>query len=252
MKLALAQELPTDGRIEEAFARIACRARAAACAGASMLVLPELIVPGYNRPDLHGCGDGGWRDRMGEIARGAQIGLTFGWAEAAEGRIWNAASTLGPDGALLGHYRKIQLFGQMEAASFTPGTAAPPVFDYLGRRIGLLICYDIEFPHHAADLARRGADTILVPTANPAGFEHVQRLLVPARAYESRLTIAYANYCGTEAGLAFGGGSVIVGPDGQPLAQAGRAEALLITDLPEIESYAPGLLSTQAQDLKQP
>ena len=89
-----------------------------------------------------------------------------------------------------------------------------------------------------------------MPTANPQGFDHVARILVPARAYESRLTIAYANYCGPDGDLNFGGLSVIVGPDGEPVAAAGRGPALLIVDLPAPQDYPQERLSTQAADLR--
>ena len=53
MKLALWQSPPANGRIDEVFSAICQQLRAAAAAGAKLLVAPELILPGYNRPDLH-------------------------------------------------------------------------------------------------------------------------------------------------------------------------------------------------------
>ncbi|HRO12753.1 nitrilase-related carbon-nitrogen hydrolase, partial [Amaricoccus sp.] len=198
MKLALSQATPTGGDVAAAFAHLARSLAAAREAGAEMLVLPELFLPGYNRPDLHAAlaqpMDGAWIARLREMAAGAGCGLTLGWAERAGGDIHNAATAIGPDGGILAHYRKIQLYGPMERASFRCGSAPPPVFGLGGRRFGLLVCYDVEFPGHVADLAGRGAGILLVPTANPRGFEHVQRTLVPARAYENRMFVAYANW----------------------------------------------------------
>lgn len=117
----------------------------------------------------------------------------------------------------------------------------------------MLICYDIEFPQHAAGLARRGADLLLVPTANPAGFAHVPQALVPAHAHahESRMIVAYANRCGAEGGLSYGGGSVIAGPDGLPLAMAGRSETLIICDLPAFGDWPGSALSARDRDFRQ-
>ncbi|MGO4854173.1 carbon-nitrogen hydrolase family protein [Phaeovulum sp. W22_SRMD_FR3] len=252
MKLALSQALPVDGRIDAAFDRIEQALTAAAAAGARLLVVPELFLPGYNRPDLHATlaqpRDGEWLQRLQAMTQNIGCGLVFGWAERADGKVYNVASALGPDGRFLAHYRKIQLFGAMERESFARGTEAPPVFDLDGRRFGLLICYDVEFPGHVAALAARGAEILLVPTANPLGYEHVQRALIPARAHESRLIIAYANYTGSEAGLTFGGRSLIVGPDAEPLAQAGLAEALMIVDLPPLGAWPDTAHSAQAAE----
>ncbi|WP_116134011.1 nitrilase-related carbon-nitrogen hydrolase [Tropicimonas sp. IMCC34043] len=235
MRLALCQPVPTDGVIETAFARLDQALSAAAAAGADMLLLPELFLPGYNRPDLHDSlaqpADGPWLDRVAGMARQAGCGVTLGWAERAEGRLFNSAVCFGPDGALLAHYRKLQLFGEMERTGFTAGTGY--CLFALGDRIAaLLICFDVEYPEHARALAAAGAELLLVPTANPTGYPHVADLIVPARAAENGLTVAYANYCGEESGLEFDGGSVIAGPDGQALARAGAAPALLVVDLP--------------------
>lgn len=250
MKLALYQGPSPAGDVEAAFGRMEALISAASAAGAGMLLLPELFLPGYGQSPFAQAQplDGPWMARIAGMARAAGCGVTLGWAEAAEGAVFNAASAIGPDGALLAHYRKIQLYGDMERGCFRPGNTPPPIFDLDGVRAGLLICYDIEFPQHAADLARRGASLLLVPTANPAGFDHVPRVLVPARAHENRLIVAYANLCGSEGGLDYGGGSVVVGPDAVPLAAAGRAEALLICDLPQ--DWPGAVLSTQDRDLR--
>lgn len=241
MKLALYQSPPTDGDTESAFARLGRQMHAAAAAGAGMLLAPELYLPGYNRFDLHHeCGPEGemWKRRLASLAHEAGCGLTIGWAEAAGGRLWNAATVFGTDGTILAHYRKIQPYGPDETRTFASGDRYV-LFDWEERQVGLLICYDIEFPEHARALAERGADLLLVPTANPAGFEEVPEILVPARAAESGLTVAYANYCGTERGLTFGGGSVIAGPDGRVVARAGRGETLIVVDLPDPEPRPP-------------
>ena len=71
-------------------------------------------------------------------------------------------------------------------------------------------------------------------------------LIVPARAAENGMAVAYANYCGTEGNIRYGGGSVIVDANGTSLARAGQSPALLIADL---GGQAPGL-STQHADFR--
>lgn len=254
MKLALYQGPSPAGNIDRAFEVIARVLSAAATGGARMAVMPELFLPGYNQPDrfadLAQPQGGDWQKRLADLCRSHGCGLTIGWAERAGDTLYNAATCLDASGAVLAHYRKIQLFGPMENAAFTPGDSHCS-FDLEGRRAAVLICYDVEFAHHVQALADRGVTLLLVPTANPAGFDLVADTLVPARAAENRITIAYANFCGTENGLSYGGKSVITGPDAQPLASAGRGEALLIADLDAIATIDPATLGTQARDRRQ-
>jgi 5-aminopentanamidase len=116
-----------------------------------------------------------------------------------------------------------------------------------GITAALLICYDVEFDAHVAALAARGARLILVPTANMQPFTHVIRHTVPAMAANHAVSIVYANFCGVEGDLTYVGGSLIAGPHGEVLAQAGEHPALLIAELPPVD---PARASTQALDLR--
>ncbi|WP_121063296.1 carbon-nitrogen hydrolase family protein [Chachezhania antarctica] len=251
MQLALCQTTPLHGDIETGFTRLDTMTRAAAQAGAGMIVFPELYLPGYNQPGLHDTLSqplgGEWFTRVAGIARDAGCGITLGWAERDGDTVYNAATAFAADGTMLGHYRKIQLFGPMENASFAPGDAFC-TFDLNGMRTALMICYDVEFAPHVRALAEDGVKLILVPTANPVDFPHVSGALVPARAAEMDLTIAYTNYCGPEGDVIFGGRSVIVGPDAIPLASAGPGPALLIADLDR--PVPDAIRSTQLADFK--
>lgn len=81
------------------------------------------------------------------------------------------------------------------------------------------------------DLAVRGAEVICVPTANMPEYDAVQTVLLPARALENTVYVAYANYCGVEGDLAYGGLSEGIGPDGRVLARAEREPELLVVDV---------------------
>ncbi|WP_432455864.1 MULTISPECIES: carbon-nitrogen hydrolase family protein [unclassified Agarivorans] len=250
MRIGLCQSLPINGDIEKGFSTVENCLSVAAKGGAEMLVFPELYFPGYNQPDLHRplaqTVDGIWIETLSELTQKYSCGLTLGWAEASGNKVYNSASCFDQKGKILAHYRKIQLFGEMEKQSFTAGEAYQ-TFDWNGQKVALLICYDIEFPQHCRALAEQGVTLILVPTANPMGFEHVSRTLVPARAAEMGLTIVYANYCGIEQGLQYAGLSLIVGSDSQPIAMAGSTETLFITDLSPIKA-AMNANSTQLED----
>lgn len=248
MKLAVYQGPSPAGATQDGLATLGRMLRAAGAAGARMAVFPEVFLPGYNvadpRPAARTTGD--WGEVIAPLARAAGCGVTLGLAERDGDRIYNAALAFGPDGTLLSRYRKTQLYGPREKRVFSPGTSHA-LFDLEGYRFALLICYDIEFAPLIRDLAGRGVQIILCPTANMQPFAHVARLTVPAQAVNHAVAIAYANYCGSEGDLTYCGGSVLVGADGAVHARAGLAEALLIADLPDPD---PALLSTQLSDFR--
>lgn len=249
MRLALWQGPSPASDLTLAVLQAESALTAAGHMGAQALVLPEVWLPGYNQPDVASralCSDAPELARLAQAARTARCALILGYAERAEGRIYNSALCLGPDGRVLANYRKIQLYGPREKALYTPGDAYV-TFDLAGQRAALLICYDIEFAPHLKALADQGVTLILCPTANMMPFTHVPRVTVPAMAANHGVAIAYANYCGTEGDLTYSGGSQITGPHGECLAQAGTGPALLIADLPLRD---PAYLSTQSTDFR--
>ncbi|MES2915904.1 MAG: nitrilase-related carbon-nitrogen hydrolase [Pseudomonadota bacterium] len=249
MRLAVLQTPSPEGDLDAALDRVEQALRAAAAARADALVVPEVFLPGYNLADpaAHALADGAPAlQRLSAAAARAGTALVLGYAEAHGDRVYNSALCIGPDGRDCARYRKVQLYGPREKAIYTPGDAYA-TFALAGRRAALLICYDIEFAPHVAALARLGTEVILVPTANMAPYSHVVRHTVPAMAANHGLAIAYANYCGSERDLTYVGGSLIVGPHGEILAQAGDHPALLIADVPETD---PERLSSQARDFR--
>ena len=160
----------------------------------------------------------------------------------------NSAYVFGASGSEIAKYRKIQLFGEDEKALYTPGNSYQ-TFDYLGVKFGLLICYDVEFPEHVRELARRGVDVVLVPTANMMPYVNSNLIMVPSRAVENGITIVYANYCGTEAHLDYVGLSTICGPDGYALACKGQNPGLIVAELPNGWSERDAPVSSQHNDL---
>lgn len=204
-------------------------------AGADLLLTPELFPVGYAprrlRKELDPEALPGIRASLEELARVHGIALLFSLPEVAEGE-WHITATLvDAGGARRAHYVKVHLFGAAEQEVFTPGSAPPVVADFGGLRLGVAICYDIEFPETARAAALLGAHALLVPTAMSTGYEKVQRRLIPTRALESQLYVAYANHCGSEDGLELAGLSVIADPFGEVVAQGGAGAELLFADL---------------------
>lgn len=249
MKLALWQGNSPAANLEIALTQAEQALTAAATMGAAALVLPEIWLQGYNQPDIPARAiplDSPPMHRLAQAAKRTRTAIAVGYAERDGDSVYNAAACFGPDGALLANYRKIQLYGCRERSLYRPGCAYA-TFPLAGEKAALLICYDIEFAPHVKALADRSVTTILAPTANMAPFTHVIRHTVPAMAANHGVTIAYANYCGQEGDLEYLGGSLIAGPHGEVLAQAGDTPALLIAEIPKAD---PARLSTQSTDLR--
>ncbi len=205
-------------------------ANRAAGSGSRLLICPELSLTGYRpsgglmdraRPIL-----GEYHERVAEIAILHDIAIVYGYPEADKGKIYNAAAFVDPEGRLVANHRKNHIPPGFETEVFTPGDQLR-VFDYASWRVALLVCYDIEFPETARQAALAGAEFLIVPTALGAQWSFVAEKMIPTRAWENGVFLAYANWAGSDAEGAFLGGSRIVGPDGVEDSIAGTREEVL-------------------------
>lgn len=236
MLLALLQENSVVLDVEANCRAIDAAARTAAARGAAVLVTPELFPVGYAprrvRSELDPSLLPELQQRLAGIARGNGIGLVYSLPRVTGQGDWQISATLlDASGTALLRYGKVHLFGDDERSAFSPAREAPAVVDFNGVPTSLVICYDVEFPETVRAAAVRGAELLLVPTALAHGFDDVPQVLLRARALESQLTIAYANHSGEEDGCRFLGGSVVAGPDGGLLAEAGGEPQLLYAEV---------------------
>ncbi|MEW2220125.1 carbon-nitrogen hydrolase family protein [Streptomyces sp. NPDC006990] len=234
MRIALLQTQDQPG--SRGPAALDAAARDAAARGARLLVTPELSLTGYALEDpaeVAERADGPAAAAVSRIAREHGVAVVYGYPEAGEaGAVHNAVRLVGPDGAALADYRKTHLYGPYEAEHYTPGTRLPVQADLDGLRLGLLICYDVEFPEAVRAHALAGTDLLLVPTALMRPYDTVATTLVPARAVESQLYVAYADRVGPEGAFDFAGLSCLAAPDGTvPVRADGHAAALLVADV---------------------
>jgi predicted amidohydrolase len=261
LNLALWQT-PYLGTPAQSLARLDTIAAQAQAQGADLLLCPEMGLSGYaigadRVATLAQPADGPLAQAVGAIAQRHGIAIVYGYPERHPngGKPFNAAQAIGPQGQCLGRYRKTHLYGELDHTQFSAGDAASSVFAWRGWRLGLLICYDVEFPEAVRGLALQGADAVLVPTANMVGFDEVSTLLVPARACENRLYLAYANACGAEGDTSYRGLSTAADARGAVLAQAGRTEALMLVPLQRaalLGARQHGYLSARRPDLYHP
>ncbi len=243
MRIAVLQMVARAGDVAGNLATIADAAAEAKERGAEVLVAPELATTGYGAGeairDLAEPADGAQASRLAEIA--AEHGLTIaaGFAERDGGAIYNAALLVDAAGTR-SVYRKCHLYGEYEKALFTPGDRPPDVRMLGGLKVGILICYDVEFPEAVRHLALRGAEAVLVPTALPSTPEapFIAERLVPVRAFENGIAIAYADHAGADARFAYAGRSCIALPDGTDAARAPAAGGAVI-----VADYDPAAFS---------
>lgn len=234
MRLALLQISPCHD-LDQCLALLETHLQAARAQGAEVLVTPEMWLGGYNIPPAQIAAHAAQFDqlagRISQIVRRCGVGLVLGCAMPGTDKPLNTAIAFDAAGQQVAHYAKCHLFCGLDEDRFTPGDQLSPVFDLAGMRVGLAICYDIEFPETARSLALRGAQIILVPTANMTPYESVSRRLVPARAEENGVFVAYANLCGREGDLEYCGLSCLCGPQGDTRVIAGATSEILFADV---------------------
>lgn len=187
-----------------------------------IIVFPELITTGYECGvrfvDLAQRVPGASVNLLAQRAAEFGVYIAFGMPskEKVESILFNTAVLVGPEGELVGEYRKVHLKGE-ERMTFRAGYKYP-IFETNFGNIGLLLGYDIAFPEAARALALDGAEMILVSANWEKPRNEEWRTYVMARAFENSCFIAAANRVGEDVTYSFIGDSMIVGPRGQSLA----------------------------------
>lgn len=235
MRSLLAQRFPVPGAPQLNARRAA---EIVASADADLVVLPELWLSGYDLDRVHESAlelDSPELGVLRACAANAATAIVVGFPERrGDHRAANAVALIDERGELAAVYRKVQLFGH-EREVFEAGDELV-IAELAGRRVGALICFDVEFPELARALARAGADLLVTASANMEPFYSDHQIASQARALDNRLAHLYCNRCGVEAGLVFVGGSRAVRSDGTIAAQAGGGEQLLEAEVTREET----------------
>ncbi len=237
-------------RMEEAVAH-------AARFEAQLLVFPELYLPGYTHDPESARAvseyvDGPSLTRAREVARANQMGLVLPYAEKLDdedgrSRYYDSVAVIDERGELLDSYRKTHLYAQQERDNWNEGHSEFPVHRIAEFPVGVLNCYECEFPELVRILALRGAKLVVGPTAAdtyyrlPDGrrsrvpYPDVSRVVLPGHAYVNNLFFAYSNRCGYESRgedvWHYRGNSIVIGPHGDPIVAAAESQdTLLVAD----------------------
>jgi predicted amidohydrolase len=256
MRIAALQMQAAAGEQEANLARIGEAARQAAAEGASLLIAPELALPGYGAgDDMHRLSHGPAGEVTAKLAMASAetgVAIIAGFAEAAGGCVYNSAVFVdGQQPPVV--YRKSHLYGDYERGLFAAERPSACIVTCSGTRIGILICYDVEFPENVRRLALAGASLVAVPTALPASAhaELIARKMIPVRAFENQVFVAYVNHCGADDLFSYAGLSAIAAPDGSLLAAADeRAQVLLMADIRPDDFAASAAANCYLRDLR--
>lgn len=194
----------------------------------AVIMLPELWASGfdYSNALAHARHTPAILARLAEIAHDNSIffaGSLLEEDQDSPGSLYNALYVSGPEG-VVGRFQKQHLFAYwQEDQYFLPGSHSPAVQTPLGP-VGGLVCYDLRFPEIARSQVFGGADLLLVAAQWPAVRLDHWRLLLQARAVENQAFVVACNSCGRTGDTIMAGHSMILGPDGSILAEAGENE----------------------------
>lgn len=202
VRLATVHFGPRDGKTNvekcELFAPLIAEA---AAQNADLVCLPESLTYYGSGKALAECAEpipGPASRCLGQMAKQHDLYIVAGLTERDENVVFNTAVLMGPDGQLVGKYRKVCLPREEIAAGVTPGVDYP-VFETRFGKLGIMICWDVHFPEVARNLSNRGAEVIAMPIwgGNP--------ILAQARAIENQIYLVSSTYTNFEDGKMISG-----------------------------------------------
>ncbi len=242
VRVACAQFAPVVGDPEGNRRRAREAVREAVSHGARLVVLPELCTSGYvfeSEDEVRAAArpaDGPALADWAAEAEATDAVVVAGFAELADdGTLYNSAAVVDASGTLA-VYRKVHLWDR-ERLFFEPGSECPEPLETRVGRIGVAVCYDLNFPEVGRGLALAGADLIAIPTnfpytPPPEGERPIEIILAMATAHLSRVFVAMCDRCGPERGEEWVGGTVIVDETGKVLAEPppDRGPGVIVAD----------------------
>lgn len=219
MKVALAQLKPVLHDKSENLKMMLHHIQKASQQNCQLILFPELVLTGYftreKTKELAEDLNGESITLLKEWAREYNLMIIAGFPEKVQEEVFNSAVIIDHNGEVAGTYQKVHLWDE-EEKYFSAGKDFPVWKTDFGT-IGVMICYDTEFPETARILAEKGAEIILAPTANMTPLEHLQKTYIQSRAAENQVFVATTNRIGVEETTHFFGQSAAANPFGKLL-----------------------------------
>lgn len=194
----------------------------------TVLVIPELWDVGFALDRAATLADPEGKEAaafLGGLAKKYGVWFAGGSVLASTGGGYaNRAQVINPKGELVAYYDKVHLIRLMEEEKYFTGGKKDCLFPLEGAKGGCVICYDIRFGELLRGYALQGAEVLFVGAQWPSARADHWRTLLRARAIENQMFVVGCNRCGTTPADHFGGGSMILGPKGEVLFEAGDGE----------------------------
>lgn len=224
MRIALAQVNPTVGDIGGNSALVIEAIASAEKAGASITLLPELVLTGYPPEDLvfkeHFVEEN--LSALAAVAAACERLALVGFIDRAENRLYNALAVCGSGRVLqVYHKRNLPNYGVFDEGRYFSAGEGVGLTELGGWMFATTVCEDVWVPGPAREAAEQGARVLLNISASPlhAGKGAERERMLVERARENGLWLAYCNMVGGQDELVFDGRSVVISPEGEVIAR---------------------------------
>lgn len=241
MKIALAQMKMSES-ITDNYEKSLALIQSAAQAGAKLICFPEIqlspFFPQYENQDASAWvipSESPFIDGLRNACRTAGIFAAPNFYVEEAGKRYDMSLLLDDTGSVLGRQKMVHI---AQAACFyeqdyyTPSEEGFQVFDTSLGKIGIVVCFDRHYPESVRTSALKGAELILIPTANTKSEpSELFQWEVKIQAFQNSVNIAMCNRTGLEGGMDFSGESIVADYNGNTLALADDSEQLLFAEV---------------------
>jgi predicted amidohydrolase len=233
MKCCSAQIASCWEKPEKTLAKAEVCIRRAASLGAAIIAFPEQFATGWDP-----CSDRHVQDRSGPIvsalkkyAQEYSVAVLGSFRERYQPLPKNTAFAVDSDGSILAWYAKMHPFTHAHEERYFAAGEDIAVFDLLGMKFGIAICYDLRFASLFQLYAAKGVQAVFVPAAWPASRARHWELFIMARAAENQMYVIGINTVGKTPVDSYTGASMTADPDGTVIARAGDDEEMVVSEL---------------------
>ncbi|OLN23668.1 carbon-nitrogen hydrolase [Domibacillus antri] len=235
MKIACLQMDIAFGDPKSNYGRAESLLKEAHEAGIELAVLPELWTTGYDLTRLDEIADADAAQAKAFLSYAAKkYGMHIIGGSVANDTgsgVKNTMIIVNKQGDVVHEYSKVHLFRLMNEEKFLAAGDADGLFELNGEKMAGFICYDIRFPEWFRKQVLNGARVLFVPAEWPLARVDHWRTLLTARAIENQAYVIACNRSGSDPANKFAGHSMIIGPWGEILAEAGEEEELLVGEI---------------------